>query len=206
MDLTSSLPLQALMFSEKGNWMEALLSYESAFQSQGKNKQKESEKMSSAAFTSGVVKSLYGLGALATLSLFANPLISQSDNDAKKLLDESVWRLGKNALNSLQSWSLPGDNVILDTSSSSGSVTKLQSTITESINRNIAVTIDHISKLDINSAVKKIDSSADSLFNDILRNIHDETASNVIKNISQAQQLIELRDVCCVMNSDDNTC
>ena len=197
------------MFSEKGNWMESLLSYESVLQSENfSNISNERNASNREECASGIIKSLYGLGALGTLSFLTNQSVSYYCNtESKQLLNETVWRVGKNSLNSLQSWSLPTDSNALDINNhiSNSSVCKnIQNSTADFINRNISLTIDYISKMDMTSAISRIDQSADSIFSNIVKNIFDETASNVVNNISQAQQLIELREVCTIIANDDN--
>ena len=133
LDLSSSLELQAVMFAQKQQHMEALLTYESIAQTQQAQATSSSYIHTSDRIMSrdGIMKSLHGytyihsvhyiqvfihayihtyrLGAYLTLSGFGNTAESKHNNSiaTHTYSSEISWRLGENAANSLSQWSYP---------------------------------------------------------------------------------------------------
>ena len=193
-DLTSSLELQALMFAQKQQWMEALLTYESI----------NSEK-SSAVRTDGIMRSLHGLGAYHALSGYVND--TQSGNPYSS---EISWRLGEAAVSSLSQWSdrvLRQSNANMDKKTLSNSVDRSNTNVIgqlnvqnqelfSTINGYISSCLSSLAAKNTEAATQISKKCRNSLFNNVLKGIYDETAKNVVANFSYLESLTEISEVC----------
>lgn len=217
-DLSSSLELQALLFSQKQQWAEALLTYESIAQSSSyrDNKNEVNKLLHSA--SNGIMNSLHGLGAIHTLSNYSScSLKSFHGNvdatgsvESANFVSESIWRLGEQAALSLSRWSdaLQCTNSLTE-NLNSGSTENCgfsdNSQLYLSINSSITSAIAAITCKKHTSALNIALRSCNTLFDDVLNRMYDETAHNVVQNLVYFQSLSEISEVCSVLSKNSSS-
>jgi hypothetical protein len=168
LDLCSTLELQALMYSRKGRWMEALTTYEGILQVQ-------QQPRGYGAAEAGIASALGGLGAEYTLQRYlAAGGSARGRTGAKHALsawDESLQGLGNRGEPTDCSWASNGWG------------------------GNVSAALHDIQKADFRHALSHVQAETPQLFAQIFDKMNEETAVNVLPGFALAQQLTEICEV-----------
>ncbi|KAJ1433988.1 hypothetical protein B484DRAFT_394296, partial [Ochromonadaceae sp. CCMP2298] len=218
-DMSADLGLQALMYSRRGRWMEALTTYEGIIQThlqEQQNGQGQVDEwrpgMAMATAEAGIVEALRALGAQHTLQQFlqggvrAGQQLSQwhGPADAPSLPDElSSQMMGQMGMGQIGGVNILGAGGASRTGA--GLVMGMGAGVGAGVGAgaqlgsSIEAALRYLARGEYAAAAGLVHHSSESLFGGILGKMGEETAVNVLADLSQAQQLAEIREVCALL-------